>query len=205
MSDTAPTRRLTVKGRATRDRIVAAAATLIASHGVAGTSIEAVRRAAEVSSSQLYHYFDSKQELVSAVITRQADAAVDAAPDLGTLDSLEALRAWADAAVARQAAESGSAECDLGMLAGELSGTDEASRRELATGLLRWQGVLADGLGAMRSRGELRPDADPDELSLALLTVLQGGRLMTQTLRDTRAVSAAMTAVLAHIASFTDR
>ncbi len=58
-ADTA-THKLTPKGRATRERIVAAAAALTYERGVAGTSTEEVREAAGVSASQLYHYFDSK-------------------------------------------------------------------------------------------------------------------------------------------------
>jgi TetR/AcrR family transcriptional repressor of nem operon len=49
--------RLTPKGRATRDRIVATAAQLMYDHGVAGTSLGDVYNAAGVSPSQVYHYF----------------------------------------------------------------------------------------------------------------------------------------------------
>jgi len=90
---------LTRKGQATRERILEAATELIGLHGVAGTSTEDVRKAAGVSGSQLYHYFDSKQALIRAVITRQADAPlVPGQPIMGVLDSFDALRAWADAA-----------------------------------------------------------------------------------------------------------
>ena len=61
-------RRLTRKGQETRQRIVSAAADLIFEQGVAHTTIEDVRAAADVSSSQLYRYFDDKPALVRAVI-----------------------------------------------------------------------------------------------------------------------------------------
>ncbi|GIF25525.1 hypothetical protein BJ973_003802 [Actinoplanes tereljensis] len=54
----------------------------------------------------------------------------------------------------------------------------------------------------MRDRGELRADADLDELSLALLTALQGGTLLSQTWRDTRPLRAALNAALAYVWSF---
>jgi AcrR family transcriptional regulator len=44
------------------------AAALIHERGVAGTTLEDVKVAAEVSGSQLYHYFPDKNELVQAVI-----------------------------------------------------------------------------------------------------------------------------------------
>ena len=59
---------LTSKGVATRERIVAAAAELMFVRGVAGTTLEQVREAAQVSSSQIYHYFADKDALVHAVV-----------------------------------------------------------------------------------------------------------------------------------------
>ena len=78
--------RLTPKGERTRARIVAAAAALIHERGVAGTTLDDVRAAAEVSGSQLSHYFAGKDELVQAVIDHQADviAGNQKQADLGT-------------------------------------------------------------------------------------------------------------------------
>ena len=64
MNDARHRPRLTPKGERTRARIVGAAAGLIYERGVAGTTLEDVRAAAEVSGSQLYHYFADKDELV---------------------------------------------------------------------------------------------------------------------------------------------
>ena len=75
-------RKLTPKGVATSDRIVAAAAELIAERGVAGTTTEEVRNAAGVSSSQLYHYFKDKMALVRAVIAYQTDAVLGAQDEI---------------------------------------------------------------------------------------------------------------------------
>src|SRR5262245_38668079 len=97
-------RRLTAKGRATRDRVVAIAADLIFAHGVAGTSIDDVRKAAGVSGSQMTHYFTDKRSLVRAVVAWQADAVLDLhqLPALGELDSFEALDLWVELNIARQ-------------------------------------------------------------------------------------------------------
>lgn len=60
---------------------------------MAGTSTEDVRKAAGISGSQLYHYFDSKQALIRAV-TRQAEAPpTPGQPIMGALDSFDALQA----------------------------------------------------------------------------------------------------------------
>ncbi|MGO9891512.1 MAG: TetR/AcrR family transcriptional regulator, partial [Solirubrobacteraceae bacterium] len=80
--------RLTRKGAATRARIVDAAAEVIFQQGVARTTVEEVRDGAQVSSSQLYHYFDDKPALVRAVIERQADMMIGTQErfDLSSLD-----------------------------------------------------------------------------------------------------------------------
>ena len=94
-TDSQPRPRLTPKGQRTRARIIDAAAELIHERGVPGTTLEDVKAAAQVSGSQLYHYFDDKDALVQAVIDRQADILVSTTEraDLGTAG---ALRAWRD-------------------------------------------------------------------------------------------------------------
>src|ERR1700689_156980 len=94
---------VTPKGRATRDRIVAAAATLMNAQGGAGTSTEDVQAAAGVSASQIYHYFGDKRSLTRAVIEYQTDTIVGTQETLLTrLDDVDALRAWAELIVAFQ-------------------------------------------------------------------------------------------------------
>src|SRR6201986_1366693 len=105
--------RLTRKGEATRARIVDAAAELIFQQGVAGTTIEEVRDRAQVSSSQLYHYFDDKPALVRAVIELQADLAIGTQEqfDLSTLDGL---REWRDFLVDHNRLMGGRGGCPVG-------------------------------------------------------------------------------------------
>lgn len=55
----------------------------------------------------------------------------------------------------------------------------------------------------MRERGDLRPDADLDELSIALITALQGGTLLGPMLRSAQPMRAAMNAAVAYVHSFT--
>jgi TetR/AcrR family transcriptional repressor of nem operon len=194
---------ITRKGQATREHIVEAAATLIGQCGVAGTSAVDVRKTAGVSGSQLMHYFGSKQALVRAVIIRQSESEASVGhPMLGTLDSFEALRAWADAAVENLAHGGGHGACTLAMLAGSTSAGDEQTRDVLCSAFVRLQSLLLDDLRAMRDRGDLRPEADLDELSMALLTALQGGTLLGQTMQSTRPMRASMNAALRYVESF---
>src|SRR5260370_9489665 len=76
VNETSDRPRIATKGARTRTRIVEEAAALIHERGVAGTTLEDVKVAAEVSGSQMYHYFPDKNELVQAVIDYQADTIV---------------------------------------------------------------------------------------------------------------------------------
>jgi TetR/AcrR family transcriptional repressor of nem operon len=196
--------RLTPKGRATRARIIEAAAGLIFTHGVAGTSIDDVRRAAGVSGSQMSHYFPDKHSLIRAVIAWQADTVIGLHQDpaLGRLDSFDALRLWARLNIERQREHECQGGCSFGSLAGELAESDDETRADLAAGFGRWEALFREGLRSMRERGELRADADPDRLATALLGALQGGMLLTQTRRDPAPLEATLGAMLGYIESF---
>ncbi len=170
---------LTGRGRATRERIVEAAAALIHERGVAGTTLDDVRAATATSKSQVYHYFADKSALVRAVIELQVEQVLNAQqPELDSADSMAALRRWGDRVVSLN--ENQSRGCPLGRLASELAAGDPAAREAVTAGFARWQGRLAAGLQAMRERGALHPDADPQALALGLLAAVQGGLLLAQ-------------------------
>jgi AcrR family transcriptional regulator len=193
---------LTPKGRATRRRIVAAAAELMFEHGVARTSLDDVKASAGVSSSQLYHYFQDKHALVSAVIEYQTEAVLAGQqPLLANLDSIPALRAWRDVLVGFRRALRCRGGCPIGSLGSELSDTDSRARAELAVGFSRWETSIRDGLRVMSDRGELMPTAKPDDLAVALLAAVQGGILLSQIHRETRPMEIALDTIIEHIES----
>jgi TetR/AcrR family transcriptional regulator, transcriptional repressor for nem operon len=196
--------RLTAKGRATRERILATAADLIMQHGVTGAGIDDVRAAAGVSGSQMTHYFRDKRHLVKDVIAWQGQSvlAQHRAPELGELDTFAALRLWADLHVQRQVERDCQGGCSFGSLAGQLVESDPGFRTDLAGGFTAWLELFRHGFALMRDRGDLVPAADPDALAPALLAAMQGGMLLTQTLRDTAPLRASLDAVLTYIGTF---
>ncbi len=195
---------VTPKGRATRDRIVAAAATLMCTRGVAGTSTEDVQVAAGVSASQIYHYFADKRSLARAVIEYETETIVGNQESLLVrLDDLDALRAWAEIIVGYQRNGGYRGGCPLGTLASELAENDTDAREDLAAGYRRWQQAIRAGLAAMADRGEFLPGTDIDGLAIALLAALQGGLLLSKTLRDGEPLETALNAMIDHIESFT--
>jgi TetR/AcrR family transcriptional repressor of nem operon len=185
--------RLTARGRATRERVITAAAALIHERGVAGTSLDDVRAASGTSKSQLYHYFADKSALVRAVVERQVVHVLQAqATALDCLDSMSALRAWRDRVVELNAEVACAGGCPLGRLASELAESDPAARDALAAGFGEWQARLTAGLRAMQDRGELAVDVDASALALGLLAAAQGGLLLAQTARTTTPLEVAL-------------
>jgi len=196
--------KLTRKGAETRDRIVAAAAELMFENGVSGTTLEHVRDAAGVSSSQIYHYFADKDALVRAVIAYQSETIVGGQePMFSQLDTVEGLRAWRDFVVAHQRKLGCRGGCPLGSLGSELAETNPVARGDVAAALLRWELGIRSGLSGMADSGRLREGSDPDKLATTTLAALQGGLLLTQMQRDTAPLEVALDTVIDHIASLT--
>ena len=86
---------VTERGRRTRALIIDAAATLMYQQGVSMTSLDDVLAAADSGKSQLYHYFDSKADLIAAVIQRQLQLVLARQPRLQQIDSWDGIEAWA--------------------------------------------------------------------------------------------------------------
>lgn len=196
-------RRLTRRGRVTRDRIVREAATLMHTQGVNGTTLDDVRAASGTSKSQLYRHFADKESLVQAVIDLQAEGVLERHRQrLESVNSIRGLQLWRDGVVQRNALRNGAYGCELGALASELADQDEAARLTLEDHFRTWHGLLAAGLARMVEAGALRPDADPEALATGLMAALQGGYLLAQTARDVAPMQIALDMAIAHVASF---
>ncbi len=198
------TSRFTRKGLATRARIVHAAAKLMFERGVANTSIDEVRSTAGVGGSQISHYFRDKRDLTRQVIAARRDdvVAFHTQPQLGALDSLDALQAWADACVADIDTVYRLGGCVYGSLAGELIDADDEIRDDLADGYDEWLDLFQTGLTAMRHRGELRDDADPRHLAVALVIAHQGGAMITHATGEAEPLRVAVNAAVDYVRSF---
>jgi TetR/AcrR family transcriptional regulator, transcriptional repressor for nem operon len=190
----------TEKGRATRKRIVAAAAALISERGVAETSLDDVIERAGVSKSQLYLYFEGRAALLREVVAHNADLVLEAQePHLDSLESWKAIRAWLDALVELQVTAAARGGCPVGSLVGQLAEADEQTRNVLADAFARWEEPLRRGLRSMQERGKLNRRAQPDRLATATLAAIQGGLVLTQSRRDPSQLAVAVEAAYAYL------
>ena len=198
----APVEKLTAKGRATRQRIVRVASELMLQRGVARTTIEDIQQAAGVSTSQMYHYFADKGDLVAAVIDLQSDDVLGGQQaELEQVDTIEALCRWRDVMVEVMRDAGCVGGCPIGSLASELSDTDPLARARLARSFAQWEALIRDGLAAIAARAELPPGLDVDRMALAMLAGVQGGLLLSQVRRDTSPLEAAVDTIVEHLRS----
>jgi AcrR family transcriptional regulator len=202
------TESLTVKGAATRERIVVTAADLVLERGARGTSLDDIRAATATSKGQLFHYFPSgKGELIEQIAALQAERVLDAQrPHLEHLDSWEAWDAWRAAVIDHYAGQR-HLRCPIGALTAELIAS-EPERATLLTAFMdRWRGFLTTGVRRMIALGHLQPDTDADALSLSVFASLQGGlalMAMSDSIEPLRAaLDGAMSALRAHAVGVT--
>lgn len=174
----------TRRGRATRDRILGAAAELIAENGVGALRLDDVERAAGVGRSQLYHYFANRDDLVGSVVQTTIDTVLAAQePLLVGLDSIEGIDRWFDDIVENGLRGDGLGGCPIGTLARQLSEHDDVSRGAFVEAFARWEAPLIEGLLRMQENGRLDADADVVELADLTMAAIQGGILLAQVRR----------------------
>lgn len=190
----------TEQGRATRERIVRAAAALIGERGAGGTSLDQVRAASGASQSQLYHYFGDKHGLVHAVVEHQATAVIEPQRAiLAAVQDWDDLERWAAAIVAGIEQRHTRGGCPIGTLAASLADTDETARQRLDAAFRDWGEAIGTALANLRGHGLLPPDADLPALTTATLASLQGGLLLSKTMRDSAPLRIALHAAISYL------
>jgi AcrR family transcriptional regulator len=196
-------RRLTARGAATRERIVAAAADLMYVKGVNATTLDDVRAAAGASKSQLYRHFPDKDALVHAVIALRGQQVLGRETQrLGRLSSFGGLTRWRDALIEVNSLRDGAYGCALGSMASELADQDEQARSSLADLFTAWEDLLAAGLRRMQAKGTLSLDADPGRLAIGLMAALQGGYLLASTAHNVRPMEIALDLALWQVRAY---
>jgi len=183
-----------------RQRILQAAAELVAEKGAASMSLDDVRARTGASRSQLYHYFENRDDLIHAVIGVISDRVLNHYGEpLDHLDSWAGIDHWFDVLVQDQVDLQARGGCPIGCLAGQLAENDADARAAIAAGLERYEAHLRNGLTRMKAGGTLRRDADPVALATATMASIQGGFLLTQIRRDPNQLRIALNAARSNL------
>ena len=170
----------------TRDRIVDAAAALIAERGFKRTSVDDVIERADLSGkSHIYHYFRSKDELGLEVLGRQFEGFAERGLAIlrePMIEPLERLHLFIDSLVALQTERGFRIGSPFGNLASEMADMHEGFRERLTTVFDRWAKQLQALLWEMRPT--LADDVDTARLSRFIIATLEGALMMSKVNRD---------------------
>ena len=186
----------TARGRRTRTAILSSAAQLMHERGMAAASMDDVLLASGAGKSQLYHYFDGRQDLCAAVLHHQYERVRAAQPSLDD-PSCTDLRTWRNE-VLDAYRNSGAGTCPLGAFAAQTD-SDPFLRDTLAALFDRWQQALGDLVRRADAAGLLRPGTDPEAAGLALLTAHQGGTILAHLHRSEEPLARALDDVIARL------
>jgi len=190
-------KKLTARGRATRQRIIEATGEQILASGIGGTTLDTVRAATLTSKSQLFHYFPGgKAELVREVAAWEGGQLLAAQqPHVDDLSSWESWSAWREALVDYYLGL-GRWACPIGSLATQAAMTDPELERVIAESMGAWRDLLAAGVRKMQASGDVDREADPERIAMVILTAVQGGLVMSQPLRSAWPLEAALDSAL---------
>jgi TetR/AcrR family transcriptional regulator, transcriptional repressor for nem operon len=190
----------TKQGRATRERIVRAAAELIAEQGATGTSLDDVRAATAASKSQLYHYFGDKHGLVQAVVEHQCASVLGfQARALAAVSDWESLERWARLMVNGVQQRGGRGGCPIGTLTAALADSDEPLRISLHEAFRAWSDAIRGALTRLRDNGLIAAETDLDHLTTITLSAIEGGLLLAKASREADPLRIALDGAIAQL------
>lgn len=147
----------------TRERILAAAEGLFASHGFDGVTMPAIAEASGITAGAIYKHFTGKAELFFEVVRRAVEA-TPASADNGSLP--EAVASYTTRRLKR-----------VRQMAVEVhyaAARNPGVRRLLRGSLDRQIGEISDGVAAAQRAGALAADADPEFVATAVMAFIMG-------------------------------
>ena len=165
----------------TRDRIIESARYLFWEKGFAGTSMSDLLAHAGVNSGSFYHFFESKEGLLRAVLETYIDALRPMVVDPAFAQSADPVaRIFAILAGYRDRILSTNCSygCPLGRLALEIDPENRPAHDLIARNFRGWIGAVRECVDNLRDF--LPGDTDPDALSTYVLAVMEGGVMLSR-------------------------
>jgi AcrR family transcriptional regulator len=190
-------KKITARGRATRQRIIEATGEQILAAGIGGTTLDTVRAATLTSKSQLFHYFPGgKTELVREVATWEGQQLLAAQePFIHDLSTWESWNAWR-AALVDYYLGLGRWACPIGSLATQAAMTDPDLEAFFNASMVLWRDTLAAGVAKMQAGGLIDQAVDPQRIAVVILAAIQGGLVLSQPMRSAWPLEAALDSAL---------
>ena len=165
----------------TRARLIESARYLFWERGFAGTSMADLLAHAGVNSGSFYHFFESKEALLRAVLelylVMLRPAVID--PAFATTDEpverIFAILAGYRERILQTECQYG---CPLGRLALEIDPENRPAHRLIAENFRGWIGCVQECIEQMQDR--LAAGTDPESLATYVLAVMEGGVMISR-------------------------
>jgi len=165
----------------TRERLIESARYLFWERGFAGTSMADLLAHADVNSGSFYHFFESKEALLRAVLDLYLHALrpVIVNPAFAKTDD-PAERIFAILAGYRERILQTDCQygCPLGRLALEIDPENRPAHKLIAENFQGWVGAVRECVEQMKDR--LPRDTDADALATYVLAVMEGGVMLSR-------------------------
>ena len=165
----------------TRDRLIDSARYLFWERGFAGTSMADLLSHAGVNSGSFYHFFESKEALLRAVLQEylRALGPMVVEPAFAKTDEpvarIFAILAGYRERILRTDCKYG---CPLGRLALEIDPENRPAHKLIAENFQNWIGVVRECIEQIKER--LPRNIDSEALSTYVLAVMEGGVMLSR-------------------------
>jgi TetR/AcrR family transcriptional repressor of nem operon len=169
------------KTAGTRDRLIDSARYLFWERGFAGTSMADLLAHAQVNSGSFYHFFESKEALLRAVLEGYLYALRPMVVDPAfarTDDPLERIFAILEGYRGRILQTDCQYGCPLGRLALEIDPENRPAHKLIAENFQGWIVAVRECLDQMKDR--LPEGTDTEALASYVLVVMEGGVMLSR-------------------------
>jgi len=187
-------------GVETRRKIIATAADLFHKQGVHLTSPDEIIEASETGKGQFYHYFKNKEGLVHEVLLTHLEMISSGrSPVSYDVDSWDELRECFLIHIKLQERFNMTRGCPIGTVGNEVTERDELIRQDVNLIFQVIKNKLASFFIREKAKGNLRADADAEQLANFSLATLQGAMMIGKVQRSSRPVEIAIGEAWKHI------
>jgi TetR/AcrR family transcriptional repressor of nem operon len=170
-----------------KGELVKAAKKLMWERGYEAVSPRDLLEESGAGQGSLYHHFKGKMDLASVALGEVSDEMCELAHETVGTDGSGLDRVCRFLDVARD----GLKGCRMGRFACESSIAEASLRKPVERYFRELQRLLAAALGEAQADGEIAKRLDASELALMLITVVQGGFVVSRVYRDRNAINRA--------------
>jgi TetR/AcrR family transcriptional regulator, transcriptional repressor for nem operon len=183
----------------TRDRLIDSARFLFWERGFAGTSMAELLAHAQVNSGSFYHFFDSKEALLRAVLEQYIELLRPMVVDpafVSTRQPLERIFAILAGYRQRILATESRYGCPIGRLALEIDPENAPAHSLIARNFLGWIEAVRECLVEMQP--SMPAGTDIDALATFVLVTMEGGVMLSRSYRSVEPFDRAISQLREH-------